>query len=412
MSTIGYWMLPNTPPAQQQMHFDESQLMSIYRMEERLIQAKLPKTSPLVGESLGHSNLRRKYNLNVVSIERSGRTILSPEPRTILITGDVLTMAGRVENIQDVEPGLFEVLPNKDVKTDYLASENTTVIEALLTPRSSLIGQTLSGVHFRDKYKMNVLAIYRSGKPIRVSLTDLPLQFGDALLLQGPRQQIQVLQSEPDLILLYTDVNASGLNQAKAPLALLIFLGTLLASVFSSFSISEVMLAGGLLMVTLGVISMDQAYQAVEWKTVFLVAGMLPLGTAMTKTGAANLAADGIVQLLGGYGPLILLGGLIILSIALTQVMHGAVVGTIMAPIAIHLAQSLGLEARSFAMGIALATSFAFITPLGHPVNILVMSPGGYKFRDFIKIGLPLTILLVTLILILLPIFWPLTTGG
>jgi di/tricarboxylate transporter len=259
---------------------------------------------------------------------------------------------------------------------------------------------------------MNVLAIYRSGKPIRVSLTDLPLQFGDALLLQGPRQQIQVLQSEPDLILLYTDVNASGLNQAKAPLALLIFLGTLLASVFSSFSISEVMLAGGLLMVTLGVISMDQAYQAVEWKTVFLVAGMLPLGTAMTKTGAANLAADGIVQLLGGYGPLILLGGLIILSIALTQVMHGAVVGTIMAPIAIHLAQSLGLEARSFAMGIALATSFAFITPLGHPVNILVMSPGGYKFRDFIKIGLPLTILLATLILILLPIFWPLTNGG
>ena len=161
-------------------------------------------------------------------------------------------------------------------------------------------------------------------------------------------------------------------------------------------------------MLLFGVLSMDQAYRSIEWKSIFLVAGMLPLGLAMTKTGAADQLAERLVQLLGNANPMVILAGLVILTIMLVQVINGAAVVAIMAPVAIGVAQKLGADPRAFGMGIALATSFAFITPFGHPVNILVMGSAGYQVRDFTRIGLPLTLLLLLLIISLYPLFWPL----
>jgi len=161
-------------------------------------------------------------------------------------------------------------------------------------------------------------------------------------------------------------------------------------------------------MILTRVLSMDDAYQAVEWRSVFLVAGMLPLGTAMIKTGAADLITHGLLAVLGGAGPLAILAGLVALAILLTQAMNGAAVAAIVAPIAIQTAQRIGADPRAFAMGVALATSVAFLTPLGSPVNVLVMGPGGYTFRDYFRAGLPLTLLLFALIVGLLPLIWPL----
>jgi len=154
---------------------------------------------------------------------------------------------------------------------------------------------------------------------------------------------------------------------------------------------------------------MDQAYAAIEWRSVFLVAGMLPLGLAMTQSGAAAALADRLLTVLGPAGPLAVLAGLFVLTTLLAQTMHGAAVATVVAPIAIRAAQQIGADPRSLAMGVALATSIAFLTPLGHPVNVLVMGPGGYRFRDYFKVGLPLTLLLLAVIIGLLPVFWPLT---
>ena len=161
-------------------------------------------------------------------------------------------------------------------------------------------------------------------------------------------------------------------------------------------------------MVLLGILNMDQAYQAIEWKSIFLVAGMLPLGIAMSKTGAAALMAQNISNLLGPAGPYALLAGMLILVILFTQVMNGAVVAAILAPIGIVIAQKTGIDPRPMAMLVALGTSMAFMTPLGHPVNILVMGPAGYRFRHYLKVGAPLTVLLFVVIMLLLPIIWPL----
>lgn len=244
---------------------------------------------------------------------------------------------------------------------------------------------------------------------MRTGLADLPLQFGDALLLQGPRERLRVLHAEPDLIVLGNGQEEVKLVPGKGRLALAIMAVTLVLAAISPALVGEVMLGGALAMVLARVLTMDHAYQSVEWKSIFLIAGMLPMGIAITKTGAAALLANWLITFLGPAGPLALLAGLFILATLLTQAMNGAAVATVMAPIAIETAQNIGVDPHSLAMGVALATSMAFLTPLGHPVNVLVMGPGGYRFHDYFKVGLPLTVLLTVLIISLLPRIWSLT---
>jgi di/tricarboxylate transporter len=388
----------------------ESDLVDVYRLSERLIRASVPAGSSLAGKSLAESALREVYNLNVVAVETGGRVRFSPSPETVLRQDDTLLLGGKLEDFyqRNLESRL-DILPPRDWREQDFESPTVAVVEAVLAPRSALIGQTLRGAHFREKYNMMALAIWRAGRPIRSGLTDLPLQFGDALLLLGPRERLAALNTEPDLILL-----GNGKEEPAPPpgrhwlIALAIMGVTLLLAAFNDQAVGEWMLGGALTMILAGVLTADQAYQAIEWKSVFLVAGMLPMGIAMTKTGAAALLADAMIALLGPAGPLALLVGLVGLAVLLTQVMNGAAVATVVTPIAIQTAERIGIDPRSLAMGVALATSIAFLTPLGHPVNVLVMGPGGYRFRDYFKVGLPLTLLLLVVIITLLPVFWPL----
>jgi di/tricarboxylate transporter len=216
------------------------------------------------------------------------------------------------------------------------------------------------------------------------------------------------LRIASDLIVLNAEEETVRKISSKAPLAIGIFALTVAVAALGPFSVGEVMLAGALLMVILNVVTMEQAYRVIDWRIVFLVAGMLPLGMAMTKTGATALFAKALVDVAGPFGPQALLLGLLTLTVLLSQVMKGAAVSAVIAPIAIQAGQQAGVDPRALAMGVALATSMAFITPLGHPVNILMMGPGGYRFQDFFKVGLPLTVLLFIVVLVTLPIFWPL----
>jgi di/tricarboxylate transporter len=315
--------------------------------------------------------------------------------------GDILHLIGRLDLIPVPElEKLVELftIPNS-------ALPPIELIEIVLTPRSSFIGQTLQQLHFREKYGLNVLAIWRAGRPFRTGHGEMPLQFGDALLLQGPAEQIPILQTETEILIL--SKRTIPIDKRKAVLATLVMVLTLFAAAVSSFPTGEVMLAGALVMVLSGALNMDQAYRAVEWKSVFLVAGMLPLGTALTKTGAAALLSNSLLSALGSSNIIFLLAGLVGLTIIFTQIMNGAAVGAIMAPIAIQIAQqTAGIDPRALAMAVALATSVAFITPLGHPVNVLVMGPGGYKFTDYAKVGTLLTLVTFAVILVFLPLFW------
>jgi di/tricarboxylate transporter len=385
-------------------------LVDVYRLSERLFRARLPADSCLVGLSLAQSGLREDRRANVIAIERAGRMLNAPSPDTLLMADDIILLLGRVEEVraQDAE-GCLEVLPLQVEHLDDLTGGDSVLLEVVLAPRSVLLGQTLRATRFREKYGMAVLGIWRSGRPIRTGLSDLPLEFGDALLLQGPAAQISVLRGEPDLIVLTRQSRqATGAVRGRGWLAIAILAAALLLAAFNTALVGEIMLGGALLTVLVGIFTMDQVYGAIEWRSVFLVAGMLPLGLALTKSGAAALLAEWLIKVLIPFGPLALLAGLFVITTLLTQTMSGAAVAGVIAPIAIQTAMQAHLDPRALAMGVALATSMAFITPLGHPVNILVMGPGGYRFRDYLRVGLPLTLLLFGAIMLCLPIIWPL----
>ena len=384
-------------------------LVETYHLDENLFRAKVPENSFLIDKKIAECTLREDFSVSIVAIERDGKRLFSISPETVIEDGDTLILEGKEEDFRrrDVEP-FMEHLESPEWHEQDFQSRALTVVEAMLSPRSRLIGETLRSSHFREKYGMNVLAIWRRDEEIIIGLADVSLEFGDALLLQGPREKFAVMRDDPDLILLMQREVAAITVPGKGRAALLIVLAALILAIFLPDLTGAIMLGGALAMMLTGILTTEQAYASIGWKTVFLVAGILPMGIALTKTNAAAIIAGGIISALGPLGPLALLAGLFLVTMFFVQAINGAAVAAIIGPIAIQVAQQTDVNPRALTMGVALATSMAFITPLGHPVNILVMSPGGYGFRDFVKIGLPLTLILFIVVMIVLPIFWQL----
>ena len=388
---------------------ETNDLIATYHLGENLFRARVPEESFLHNKTLAECTLREDFGVSVVAIERNKKRMFAIAPDTVIHRGDVLVLEGDEEDFRrrDVEP-FMEFLPSEEWHDEDLESNVVEVVEAMLAPRSRLIDQTLRSSHFREKYGMSVLALWRGDEEIYTDIADIPLQLGDALLLQGARKNLPILRDDPDIILLLPKEEAEITVPNKGRAALMIVIATLIFAVIFPDLTGVIMLGGALAMMLTGIMTMEQAYSAVSWRSVFLVAGILPLGIALTKTNAAGLMGSGIVSIFGAFGTVALLSGLFLLTALLTQAMSGAAVAAVVGPIAIEVAQNVGANPRALTMGIALATSMAFITPLSHPVNVLVMGPGGYNFRDFTKVGLPLFVILFVLIMIILPFFWTL----
>jgi di/tricarboxylate transporter len=402
----GRKLLPDQSPAQRHEEDKSDDLLDTYQLSERLVRAAVSKDGCLDGVKLENSDLREKYRLNVIAIQR-GKATLPIEAKTILKGGDVLLIMARPEDVlPESLVNMLEVLPSGEWQQDYLSTPDMKLIEAAIAPRSHLAHQTLKEIRFGQKFDARVLAVWRQGRSIRTRLANLPLEFGDGLLIQGTEKSLALLRTEPGLILFAESVSSIRMTLRGWITALVMAL-TLIAAVIFPDLIAEILLSGAVTMVLIRTVSMDQAYRAVDWRSLFLVAGMLPVGVALNKTGASTMLANTILSSLSSSGHLILLAGFILLTVAMTQVINGAAAVTIIAPIAIVTAQQVGMEPRSIAMAVALASSMAFMSPLGHSVNVMVMGAGGYTFRDYARVGIPLTILLVTVLLIILPLIMP-----
>jgi len=405
----GRRFLPEQSPAQRIKEDDEQSgevLLDTYQLGDRFLRAAVLKKQALDGKTLVDSGLREMYHLNVLAIQR-GKNILPPDPQAKLKGGDVLLILARPEDsVPEALNKVLEILPSGEWKQEYLASPNLSLIETAVAPRSQLAGKSLRDLQFQQKYGARVLAIWRRGRSIRTRLADMTLEFGDGLLLQAPAKSLDLLRTESGLILLAESASTIRMT-LRGWLTVILMIATLgLAVIFPSL-IAEIMFSGAIAMVLIGVMNMDHVYRAIDWRSLFMVAGMLPVGVALDKTGAAALLAQSIISSLGGYGNIVLLGGMVLLTVLLTQIINGAAAVTVVAPIAISASLKLGLEPRSVAMAIAIASSMAFMSPLGHSVNIMVMGAGGYTFRDYARVGIPLTIILFILLLVLLPIIMP-----
>ncbi|HLF29021.1 MAG TPA: SLC13 family permease [Anaerolineae bacterium] len=402
MLVVGRRLLPRRAPADwtRLVTLSQAQLADVYSLGERWMHARVPAGSPLEGRTLAEVGLGRKLGVNVIAIVHNGKSRLAPPPGERLHADDDVYLQAREEQLAELRQRGLIVQP-ASTSIDRITSDRIGLFEVVLAPRSPAIGKTLRAIHFRDKYNLSVIAIWRKGRPRRVGIADIPLQLGDALLVLGPRDQARLVQSEGDFIVLADTIDES-LRPKQRPYAVAIMAATVALAASGWLPTVEAMLAGALAMVLVGAVTMDEAYQAIEWKSIFLIAGMLPVGLAMTKTGLTDAVGAGLVSLLGGLGPAAIVAGLLAIATLLTQVMSGPAVAVILAPIAIHTAEALQLDPRTFALAVAYGCSLAFMTPLGHPVNVLVMGPGGYKFNDFLRTGTLLTLILIAVIALLL----------
>lgn len=386
------------------------ELADVYRIHERLFVLRVPEGSPLTGRTLAQSHLGDAFGLTVLGVIRGGETRLLPGPEEVLAPGDLLLVEGRPETLLTLR-GLQDLRLERPAALALhdLESGQVGLAEVVLSPHTTLVGKTLRQLHFREKYGLSVLTLWREGQVHHAHLRDMPLRFGDALLVYGPRERLAVLGSEPDFLVLTEVAPPEPLSRRKMTLAFLVMAGVLLSVVLGWLPISLAALAGAALVVLGGCLSMEEAYRAVEWRAIFLIAGMLPLGIAMERTGTAGFLAEGVVALTGQWGPLAVVAGLFLATVLLSQVLPNPAVVVLALPIALETARELHLSPYALAMTVALAASASFLSPVSHPANVLVMGPGGYRFADYLKAGSLLTLAMLAVALGVLPLFWPLT---
>jgi len=386
----------------------DEQLSEQYNTDERLFVVRLPKYSDLAEATLDKSRLPDVFDFRVVAIFRDGELTVMPRGNEVLDGGDLLLIEGQHEDL-DVLRGLQELDIDTKVPPHLgaLDSERLTLMDATLDPRSSLAGKTVGELNFRERYGLELAGIWREGGPIGADLADERLQIGDALLLLGPHERLKLLSNDPDFLIL-TPLGQEPPDTRRAPLAAAIMLAVVLSVMAGYAPIAVAAVVGGSIMVLTGCLNMEQAYRAIDWRSIFLIAGMLPLGTAMQDTGAAAYLADQVMDLLGNAGPWPVIMGLYVLTAMATMIIPTAALVVLMSPIVLSAMSDMGLQPETAMMAIAMAASASFTSPISHPANILVMGPGGYRFVDYIKVGVPLTLVVFVTVMVLLPMLWPL----
>ena len=384
-------------------------LLEQYNTDERMFVVRLPKYSDLAEATLEKSRLADVFDFRVVAIFRDGTLNVMPRGSEVLEGGDLLLIEGQHEDL-DVLRGLQELEVETKVAPNLgaLESERLTLLDATLDPRSSLAGRTVGELNFRERYGIELAGIWREGGPIGVDLADERLQVGDALLLLGPHERLQLLSNDPDFLIL-TPLGQAPPDTGRAPLAALIMLAVVVSVMLGYAPIAVAAVVGGSIMVLTGCLTMEEAYRAIDWRAIFLIAGMLPLGTAMQDTGAAEYLADQVMVLLGDAGPWPVIAGLYVLTAMATMIIPTAALVVLMSPIVLSAMSEMGFAPETAMMAVAMAASASFTSPISHPANILVMGPGGYRFMDYIKLGVPLTIVVFVTVMFLLPILWPLS---
>ncbi len=404
LTALGRRILPARFPAGQVARAERlhAELAGLYGLRKNLSELQVLEGSCMAGINIKEADWAHRLGINILGISRGGHITFGPRGDEVIHPGDVLLVQGEVVP-SEVDICGLKILPR--VKTPReVADENIVLGEVILSPRATMGGKTLKDIHFRDKYRLNVVAIWREGQPLREGLADIPLRFGDALLVQGSPLEMRLLRDDRDFILLEEDPDAV-FQPTKAGRAAAILFMVLGIAAFGWLPVAEVSLVGAILMILAGCLTMDDAYRSIEWKAIFLIAGMWPLGIAIGSSGLAHTIAD----YLGGvslYGSETLAFVLILVGLALTQLLGSQVASIVLTPIGLTLAAAVGADPRAIGMAIALSCSLAFLTPLGHPVNVMVMGSGGYSFRDYIRVGGPLTLIVLIIIMIGLKVFW------
>ncbi len=361
--------------------------------------------SPLIGQRVHDSDLTI-LDFTILKVIR-GRQELPPAARLEIQEGDTVLVEGNIENLIKVK-GIEGIAIKPEMEQGDLQTQNQDfrIAEVLITPRSDLLNLTLTESHFRTRFGLTVLAIFRQGQTLQKTIRNVRLEVGDLLLVQGAEERVDTLRHDPGLSII--EQRAVPVYQKMKGLYTIGFFGVaLVLSGIGWVAPSIAFLAAALASILMRCISIERAYEFIDWRLLILIGGMTAFGTAMENTGAAEYLAKGIVGALEPFGILSIMAGFFLLTILLTQPMSNAAAALVVLPIAISTAKQLDANPRTFAIAVMLAASISFIAPF-EPSCILVYGPGKYRFMDFVKTGIGLTAILSVVVLLLIPVFWPL----
>lgn len=398
MVFVGRHLLPARTPG--------TGLSQDYPIREYLTEVQILEGSDLIGKKVREKNWG---DLTVLHIYTSEGEKLESTSDHLLQAGDLVLVESSAEALVEAVQSLGLAPATAGGSLPGRVPDGTLdLAEVILAPTSKIKGKTLAEIDFRARLGLSVLAIRQEGRTLFSRLAEVPLQFGDSLLVEGPQRRLASLRRDPEFLMLDTYPPLAPRRTHKAPITVAILLFGLTVVTFGILPVPVALLIGAILMVLSGALDMNEAYDSIEWKSVFLIAGMLPLGIAMEKTGTAQLIADWIVNGIGGWGTLAVVAGMYVMTGLLTEVMSNAAATVLVTPIAIDAALRLGADPRAFVIAVVLAASTSFLMPIGHQVNVIVFGPGGYRFSDYTRVGALLNVILLVVVLLTLPLVWPL----
>lgn len=394
---VAYWLLPSRRG---------EQLTEAYELGNYISELRVMEGSPLIGHSVAESELGNKHGVWVLELLREDAKVWAPMNQLIR-EGDVLLVEGRLDSLMESKDALkLEMAPEFKLQDEILKKENMTLIEVMVAPSAHVAGRTLRGLDFPRRYDAVVLAIQRQGRSLHEKLNSVRLRFGDLLLLQAPKSSVEKLRPDTDFIVM-DEKGSLNPRRDKAPLVIVVLALVVGLAAMKILPVMVTAILGCIALLLTRCIRLEEAYEAIDWRVIFLLGGVLPLGIAMQKSGLAELLAGKTISLVGDLGPIAVLAAFYLMTALLTECMSNNASAVLLAPIAVSTAIQLEVSPKPLLMAIAFAASTSFATPVGYQTNMMVYSPGGYRFTDYLKVGTPLIFIFGTISVYFIPKFWP-----
>jgi di/tricarboxylate transporter len=388
-----------------------SSLTKSYHMGGYLTELKVSADSPLVGRTCKERAVNKNYDITVLDILRDGKLISKNIRDTFIHPEDILFVRGSLENflrMKEVEK--VTMLTDEKLTQNELIHDDNTLVECLITNKAVLVGKSLMEINFRRRFGSFILAIRREGEILRKKIAHVVLQAFDTLLIYGPIEKIKELSDSGDFIVL-GEIEATLQKHKYWWVSVAVIFCAIILAALGIVPILKGALIGAIFLLVIKVITANEAYQSINWQVIVLIAALIPLGIVIQKSGTAFWIATVLNDIANAFNPLVrptvMLSLVYLVTIILTEMTSNAATAIIMTPIAISAAQQMGLDPRTFVFAVCFAASASFITPIGYQTNLMVYGPGGYKFTDYVRVGLPLAIVLWCIATWLIPILWP-----
>jgi di/tricarboxylate transporter len=409
---FAFLLLPPGEPQSEQGSADTpDHLVRLYGLADYLWEVWVKPESAIIGRSIREVGIGQRYGLSIVAVLRNGEQFRIQKGELKFEMDDVILLGGREDRVMQLcheNPGLF--LKGHPRAQEPFPASTAELIEITVPPRSDAIGKTLRELQFRESTGLTAVGFWRDGRAYRTDVADRTLREGDALLLFGDRSRTRQFEPAPRFLFLYAPRKEEAPRELRkwGPAAVLLLGLIVIAAAFEWLSIATAAMAGAAGFILLGILTPRQAYEQVDWRTIVLIAGIYPMGTALQKSGIASELAAMMVNTLGSLGPRAVLVGVTALALLLTQALHNVAVAAIMTPAAIAAASAMGSDPKAFAVAVIIGASAAFVLPVGHPALLLVEEPGSYTTRDFLRYGSGLMLLSLVVVGLVVPLLWAL----